>query len=193
VQPNQRDDGDADDVALAAGGDRQAFERLYRRHVRRIHGLASRMAGADAADDLTQDVFVRAWEKLPTFRAESRFGTWLYRLAVNVIVESLRRTKKAWRRVDDEEAIAALPAARLDHAARLDLAAALEHLPAGAREVFVLHDVEGYKHREIARLARITTGTSKGQLHRARMTLRRYMQLGARREAETDPARRRRR
>jgi RNA polymerase sigma-70 factor, ECF subfamily len=140
------------------------------------------MAGRDAADDLTQDVFVRAWEKLSTFRAESRFGTWLYRLAVNVIVESLRRGKKAWRRVDDDEAIAALPAAPLDGAARLDLAAAFEHLPEGARQIFVLHDVEGYKHREIARLARITTGTSKGQLHRARRILRRYLQRGARSE-----------
>jgi RNA polymerase sigma-70 factor (ECF subfamily) len=133
------------------------------------------MAGETAADDLTQDVFVRAWQKLHTFRAESRFGTWLYRLAVNVIVEDRRKGSNAWRQVDDEAIVANVPVAPADTPLAVDLAAAVERLPDGARQIFVLHDVEGYKHREIGKLVGITTGTSKGQLHRARMVLRRYL------------------
>jgi RNA polymerase sigma-70 factor (ECF subfamily) len=172
----------ADDVSLAREGDREAFERLYRRHVPRVHGLARRMAGGDAADDLVQDVFVRAWQKLATFRGESAFGTWLYRLAVNVIVEDRRKRANAWRQVDDEAAVANTAVAPADTLLAVDLSAALERLPDGARQVFVLHDVEGYKHREIGKLVGITTGTSKGQLHRARMALRRYL-----RAAHTPP------
>jgi RNA polymerase sigma factor (sigma-70 family) len=168
-------DDEAADAARAGAGDRDAFERLYRRHVSRIHGLARRMAGGEAADDLTQDVFVRAWEKLHTFRAESRFGTWLYRVAVNVIVEDRRKRANAWRQVDDEAAIANVPVAPPDTPLSVDLAAAVDLLPDGARQVFVLHDVQGFKHREIGKLFGITTGTSKGQLHRARMVLRRYL------------------
>jgi RNA polymerase sigma-70 factor (ECF subfamily) len=166
------------DVALAREGDRDAFERLYRQHVGRIHGLARRMAGGEPADDLTQDVFVRAWEKLHTFRAESRFGTWLYRLAINVIIEDRRKRANAWKQVDDEAAIGNVRVPPADTPLGVDLAAAVSRLPDGARQIFVLHDVEGYKHREIGKLIGISTGTSKGQLHRARMMLRRY--LGAR-------------
>ncbi len=133
------------------------------------------MAGDAAADDLTQDVFVRAWQKLHTFRAESRFGTWLYRLAVNVIVEDRRKGSNAWQRVDDETIVANVPVSPADTPLAVDLAAAVERLPDGARQIFILHDVEGYKHREIGKLVGITTGTSKGQLHRARMVLRRYL------------------
>jgi RNA polymerase sigma factor (sigma-70 family) len=133
------------------------------------------MAGDTAADDLTQDVFVRAWQKLHTFRAESRFGTWLYRLAVNVIVEDRRKGSNAWRRIDDETIVANMPVSPADTPLAVDLAAAVERLPDGARQIFILHDVEGYKHREIGKLVGITTGTSKGQLHRARMVLRRYL------------------
>jgi len=171
---------EAADVSLARDGDREAFERLYRRHVPRILGLARRMAGADAADDLVQDVFVRAWQKLPTFRAEAAFGTWLYRLAVNVIVEDHRKRAHAWRQVDDEAAVANTSVAPVDTTLAVDLSAAVERLPAGARQVFVLHDVEGYKHREIGKLVGISTGTSKGQLHRARMALRRFLRVGSR-------------
>ena len=175
---------DETDVAQAREGDRDAFERLYRRHVPRIHGLARRMAGADAADELTQDVFVRAWEKLHTFRSESRFGTWLYRLAVNVILEEHRRRKAtAWQRGGDEDGIATVKVAPFDTPLAVDLAAAVERLPDGARQVFVLHDVEGYKHHEIGRMVGIATGTSKGQLHRARLMLRRYL-AGSRAKAD---------
>jgi RNA polymerase sigma-70 factor (ECF subfamily) len=164
------------DVALAAAGDASAFERLYRTHVGRIHSLTRRMLGSDHADEVTQDIFVRTWQKLSTFRGESAFGTWLHRLAVNVVIE--RRRTFAIRRerlADDLSALdlAKAPPVRTD--LRVDFEQAIEQLPPGAREIFVLHDVEGYKHREIAGLLDITAGTSKRQLHRARMLLRRQL------------------
>ena len=166
------------DVALAAGGDPSAFERLYRTHLPRVHSLVRRMLGPGDADEVTQDVFVRTWQKLHTFRGDSAFGTWLHRLAVNVVIER-RRTYAVLRErlSDDDTALerATTPPARADLA--VDFEHAIEELPFGAREIFVLHDVEGYKHREIAALLDITSGTSKRQLHRARMLLRK--RLGA--------------
>lgn len=163
-------------MLLASRGDQQAFERLYRLNVARIFGLARRMAGPHAADELTQDVFLRAWEKLPGFRGDSRFGTWLYRLAVNVIIEQHRRSaKQRLCERDDERALETAPGTAADGAFAMDLESALDLVPAGARQVFVLHDVEGYKHEEIGALMNITSGTSKGQLHRARMILRRHL------------------
>jgi RNA polymerase sigma-70 factor (ECF subfamily) len=164
-----------DDVVLAASGDAAAFERVYRAHVPRVHGLARRMAGADAADELTQDVFVRVWQKLGTFRGESAFGTWLHRLAVNVIVERFRSlgVKRDRFLADSEPVLDVTPApvrARPDLA--MDLDAAIVELPDGARTIFVLHDVEGYRHEEIATMLGISAGTSKSQLHRARQSLR---------------------
>jgi RNA polymerase sigma factor (sigma-70 family) len=173
--PQRPVESEARDVTLAREGDRSAFERLYRVHVGRVYGLACRMAGASVADDLTQDVFVRAWEKLAGFRGDSQFGTWLYRLAVNLIVEDRRRVFARGRQQDDGYALENAPAEPADAAFAMDFEAAVSRLPPAAREVFVLHDVEGYKHREIARLVGITSGTSKGQLHRARMILRRYL------------------
>jgi RNA polymerase sigma-70 factor (ECF subfamily) len=173
-------DADAPDVALACRGDQQAFERLYRLHVSRIRGLARRMAGFEAADELTQDAFVRAWEKLGTFRGESLFATWLYRLAVNVIIESRRSlARRAARQEDDEEAVRNASVRAADGVFAVDFSAAVTRLPDGARQVFVLHDVEGYKHHEIGRLMGITTGTSKGQLSRARTILRKYLSAGS--------------
>ncbi len=167
---------EASDVAAAAAGDARAFERLYRRHVGRVHGLARRMAGPHAADELTQDIFVRAWEKLDTFRGEAAFGSWLYRLGVNVIYNRQRKAgARARRIIASEAAVAAAPAPRRRLEAVLDFEEAIEKLPEGARQVFVLHDVEGYKHREIAQLLDVTAGTSKSQLHRARMLLREQM------------------
>jgi RNA polymerase sigma-70 factor (ECF subfamily) len=161
-------------VAQARAGDEGAFERLYRCHVGRIHGLARRMAGFDAADELTQDVFIRAWEKLDSFRGDSQFGTWLYRLAVNVIIERRRSAaRRGWFEVDEGEAVIEREGvAPTDGVTAMDLRAAVERLPEGARQVFVLHDVEGYKHHEIGKLLGIAVGTSKGQLHRARLMLR---------------------
>ena len=154
--------GERADAARAAAGDPEAFARLYQTHLPRIFGLVRRMTGGIDAEDLTQDVFVRAWSKLASFRGDSSFGTWLYRLAVNVVVERFR-TLSAKR----HQHIAVEPGPGLE--------AALMQLPPGAREIFVLHDVEGYKHTEIGELLGISVGTSKAQLHRARMILRRHL------------------
>src|SRR5712691_731441 len=167
------------DVALAAGGDSSAFERLYRTHVARIHSLTRRMLGTHEADEVTQDIFVRTWQKLGQFRGDSAFSTWLHRLAVNVVIERRRSYAIQRERMsDDPSALEFVTVA----AARADLTIDFEHaiaqLPPGAREIFVLHDVEGYKHREIAALLDITSGTSKRQLHRARMLLRRFLSEG---------------
>jgi RNA polymerase sigma-70 factor (ECF subfamily) len=168
--------GDSTDVALAAGGDRQAFERLYRTHSTRVFSLCARMSGSRMrGEELTQDVFVRTWEKLPQFRGDSAFSTWLHRLAVNVVLNARKSEGKRASRtdqgdVDDErwDEVARAPM----YIERMDLAQAISKLPAGARKVFVLHDVEGYKHEEIAEMMGITSGGSKAQLHRARLLLR---------------------
>ncbi len=165
------------DAKRAAAGDEAAFERLYRRHVSRIHSLVRRMAGPDAADDITQDIFVRAWAKLATFRGDSAFGTWLHRLGVNVVLSRRRseKTERAWI-LEDEQALLAAPSRLTAHpAARMDLDAAIARLPEGARKVFVLHDVEGWTHEEIAEQMGLVPGTSKSQLSRARAALRRML------------------
>jgi RNA polymerase sigma-70 factor (ECF subfamily) len=166
----------ADDVALAAAGDVRAFERVYRAHLPRVHGLVRRMTAGRDTDELTQDVFVRVWQKLSTFRGESAFSTWLHRLAANVVIERFRTdATRRQRHVDGEEIFERLPAMRHSGDLSMDLDVALTKLPDGAREIFVLHDVEGYKHQEIADLLEISAGTSKAQLHRARMMLRRHL------------------
>ncbi len=164
-----------DDVALAAQGDTGAFERIYYAHLSRVHNLARRMAGPEAADELTQDVFVRVWQKLGTFRGEASFTTWLHRLAVNVIIERFRTLGTARERflADGAPVLERMPAASTGrHDTRMDLDQAMKRLPPGARAVFVLHDIEGYRHDEIGTLLGVSVGTSKSQLHRARMTLR---------------------
>ncbi len=161
----------------AADGDHAAFERLYRGHVGRIHALARRMVGDDVAEDLTQEVFIRAWRKLASFRGDARFGTWLHRLAVNLLLtrrETLR--KREARAVPTEGMLDRLVAPReRSPGAALDLEKALRKLPDGARQIFVLYDVEGYGHEEIAEQMGISVGTSKSQLHRARMLLRGHL------------------
>lgn len=166
------------DVSLAAGGDREAFARVYRAHVARVHALCTRMSGDRArAEELTQDVFVRTWEKLPLFRGESAFSTWLHRLAVNVILSAREsdardRARHTTQGASDTDDGLAARARTPRHADRLDLEAAIVLLPPGARRVFVLHDVEGFKHHEIAEMLGVTTGGCKAQLHRARLLLR---------------------
>lgn len=162
------------DVALAASGDRRAFERLYRAHVNRVYAICVRMlADRQLAEEVTQDVFVRVWQKLPGFRGESAFSTWLHRVAVNV---ALSRRKRAGlhgaRATDEDDALDAAPSRPAFVGERLDLDAAIAGLPEGARRVFVLHDVEGFTHEEIGEQLGITSGGSKAQLHRARMLLR---------------------
>jgi RNA polymerase sigma-70 factor (ECF subfamily) len=167
----------ADDyVARAAAGDVSAFEQLYRTHLPRVHGLVRRMSGGRDADELTQDVFVRVWQKLGSFRGDSAFATWLHRLAVNVVIERFRQDQTRRQRLHDGEGIfETLSAPLTSRDFSMDFEAALVALPDGAREIFVLHDVEGYKHHEIGELLDISSGTSKAQLHRARMMLRRHL------------------
>jgi len=165
------------DVRRAAAGDPVAFERVYRATVPRIHALARRRAGEGIADDLTQEVYLRAWSRLHTFRGESRFETWLHRLAVNLILTRRERLRRDQARNISGEGLLARMAGRVrTPGVRMDLEAALGTLPARARDIFVLHDVEGYKHEEIGEMLGINPGTSKSQLHRARMLLRRYLE-----------------
>jgi RNA polymerase sigma-70 factor (ECF subfamily) len=165
-----------DVVARAASGDTAAFERLYRTHVGRVHALAVRMLSVEEAGEATQDVFVRAWQRLASFRGEAAFGTWLHRVAINVILT--RRAAHGTRRdrfVDDDELLDRLPAKAGRADVGMDLGSAIATLPGGAKQVFVLHDIEGYRHEEIAERLGVTTGTTKAQLHRARMLLRRRL------------------
>ncbi|MBI4499930.1 MAG: RNA polymerase sigma factor [Gemmatimonadetes bacterium] len=161
---------------LAQSGDQDAFERLYRENVGRIYALCLRLSGdAVHAQSLTQDVFVRAWEKLPSFRGESAFSSWLHRLAVNVVLSGRRVDVRRERRVtitDDLESVPAAGTREAPAGLALDLERAIAGLPPGARAVFVLHDIEGYEHQEIAEMTGIATGTSKAHLFRARRLLR---------------------
>jgi RNA polymerase sigma-70 factor (ECF subfamily) len=168
------DAGQPDLVRRAQSGDTDAFGNLYRLHAGRVYALCLRLEGdVTRAEELTQDVFVRAWEGLPGFRGESAFGTWLHRLAVNVVLADRRA---AWRR--DRRVVAVEEPERhetpreSDPALALDLEAAIATLPPGARAVLVLHDLEGYQHAEISAMTGIAEGTSKAQLFRARRLLR---------------------
>ncbi|QJR38060.1 sigma-70 family RNA polymerase sigma factor [Gemmatimonas groenlandica] len=167
------DTGLETDVAAAATGDRRAFERLYRAHVDRVYAICTRMlADQQLAEEVTQDVFVRVWQKLPGFRGESAFSTWLHRVAVNVVLSRRKRASIHGARTADDDALDEAPSRAVFVGERLDLDAAIAGLPAGARRVFVLHDVEGFTHEEIGEQLGITPGGSKAQLHRARMLLR---------------------
>ncbi len=172
------DDHDAERrlVERAAAGDRLAFERLYRQHVGRVFATVKRLVGGQVAraEELTQDAFVRAWRKLPDFRHESAFGTWLYRLAVNTALMDLRSRSGAEDLEDelDAEVAAVLPAQASRTDVRIDLGRAVAALPPRARAVLVLHDVEGWRHEEIGIELGIAIGTSKATLHRARRLLR---------------------
>ena len=169
-------DAEFEDIALAVGGDAVAFERLYRRHSARVYSLARWLVGNGEEDDAVQDVFVRVWQKLGTFAGESSFGTWLHRVAVNLLLrrrQTLGRDRS--RHLADSDVLdeIAMPRERPD--LRVAIERAVEQLPAGAREVFVLHDMEGYKHDEIGRMLGVDSGTSRSQLHRARMLLRKLL------------------
>jgi RNA polymerase sigma-70 factor (ECF subfamily) len=174
IAPGVASDPEAS-VGAARRGDPRAFEALYHEHVGRVHALARRLAfDPGRADELTQDVFVRAWERLATFRGESTFATWLHRLAVNTILSDRRARWRRHQRIEADGGVAegrtAVPPAAVG--TRIDLDAAIASLPPGARAVFVLHDVEGYQHQEIASMTGIAVGTSKAQLFRARRLLR---------------------
>lgn len=172
----------SDPVRRAQAGDQVAFRELYRTHVGRVYALCLRLAGdAAAAEELTQDAFVRAWERLATFRGESAFGSWLHRLTVNLVLEARRKQRRREARVQSVEDPEVLERgsgadAGAGVAAGLDLERAIARLPEGAREVFLLYDVEGYTHAEIAQVMSIAEGTSKAQLFRARRLLREMLE-----------------
>jgi RNA polymerase sigma-70 factor (ECF subfamily) len=161
-------------VKRAQAGDMAAFETIYRGCSGRVYALCLRLtANKSAAENLSQDVFVRAWQKLDSFRGECAFTTWLHRLAVNVVLQDRRSTmrRKEREKVEGERR----PAADIPHGAvdaGMDLERAVALLPDRARTVLVLHDVEGYQHKEIARAMSVSVGTCKAQLHRARKMLR---------------------
>lgn len=165
---------DTDDVNAAVAGDRMAFQRLYRLHVDRIYGALYRLAGYDhaRAEDLTQDAFVRAWQKLAGFRHESAFGTWLYRLAINVALMDLRSRGSDPVTTMDEDHLPEPGETPFCAAEREELERAIGRLPPRARAVLVLHDIEGWRHEEIGTELGMAIGTSKAQLHRARRLLR---------------------
>src|SRR5260370_821047 len=178
-----------DIIRLAQGGDAAAFEGLYKSHCRRIYALCLRMTGNPAlAEDLTKDVFLQVFRKIQTFRAESAFSTWLYRLAVNIVL--MRRRMKGLKetsleaRSETGDTFHRREIGRRDQRVsgvvdRLSLRRALRQLPRGYRQIFFLHDVLGYEHHEIAEALGCSIGNSKSKLHKARMRLRTIRQSGS--------------
>jgi RNA polymerase sigma-70 factor (ECF subfamily) len=166
---------DARWVRRARDGEVGAFEELHRLHAGRVYALCLRMTGdAHEAEELAQEAFVRAWEKLPSFGGRSAFSSWLHRLTVNVVLGRWRSRGRRHERVVAIHDAGTLsdPVHETSPRDAVDLERAIAGLPKGARTVFVLHDVEGYRHREIAELTGLSEGTSKAQLHRARRLLR---------------------
>jgi RNA polymerase sigma-70 factor, ECF subfamily len=179
---------EAEAIRLAQQGDASAFEHIYRLHSRRVYALCLRMVGNPAeAEDLTQDAFLQLFRKIGTFRGESAFSTWLHRLSVNVVLMKLRKKTlpetSLEESTDPEDEVNGprreiggpdlLLTGSID---RVHLERAIEQLPPGYRQVFVLHDVQGYEHNEIAGLMECSIGNSKSQLHKARMRLRELLQ-----------------
>jgi len=176
VERPERDE-EFDWVERARRGDQAAFERLYRAHAGRIHALVWRLCGGDAAlaEDLVQEAFIRAWNKLDLFEGKSAFGTWLHRLAANVALSDRRiRVRRVAREAPMSDAVARTATGDRDVSAglRADLEQAIAGLPERARSVLVLFDIEGYRHEEIAGLTGMAVGSSKAQLHRARKLVR---------------------
>jgi len=162
-------------VAAAVAGSTVAFEQLYRLHAARVHGLCLRMtAQCETAEDCTQEAFVQAWRNLPRFEVRSSFGTWLHRIAVNIVLaQKRRRAEQLGAAASAEEAVAETlaDATATDPGAHWDLEAAIAALPPGARHVLVLVGIYGYSHEETATMLGIAVGTCKAQLHRARHIL----------------------
>jgi RNA polymerase sigma-70 factor (ECF subfamily) len=170
----------------AAGGDGKAFEELYRRHYRRVYALTLRMMGNPTeAEDMTQEVFLQLFNKIGMFRGESAFTTWLHRMTVNQVLMHFRKksTRSELLTDEGETPVQIVKGTENPGAApvidRIGLENALKQLPTGYRTVFVLHDVEGYEHYEIAEMLGIAEGTSKSQLHKARLKLRQLIRQQA--------------
>ena len=186
IQTSEMPESEA--IRLAQQGDAGAFERIYRLHNRRVYALCLRMLGNPAeAEDMTQEAFLQLFRKIATFRGESAFSTWLHRLAVNVVLMKLRKKKLAEVPIDDnsdQDEEVSRPRKELGgpdllltgSIDRVHLERAIAQLPPGYKQVFVLHDIQGFEHNEIAGLMNCSTGNSKSQLHKARMRLRELLQ-----------------
>ncbi len=160
-------------VEQAVKGNNDAFKELFIKNVQRIHSLCLRIsADVNLAEDLTQEVFIKAWEKLNTFKFECKFYTWLHSIAVNQFMMHLRSSKRQSDKEDEFEREIKQEGSKYTADSRIDLQKAIEKLPDQARMVLILHDIEGYKHNEISEMMDIQTGTSKAHLHRARKILR---------------------
>ncbi len=189
---------EAEAIRLAQQGDAAAFERLYRLHNRRVYALCLRMLGNTAeAEDLTQEAFLQLFRKIATFRGESAFSTWMHRLAVNVVLMKLRKKSGTETSLDqltepDEESggprrdFGTLDLRLSGSIDRVNLERAVDQLPPGYKSVFVLHDVQGYEHNEIAEIMGCSIGNSKSQLHKARMRLRELLHETVRAKAREE-------
>jgi RNA polymerase sigma-70 factor, ECF subfamily len=186
---------EAEAIRLAQQGDEAAFERIYRLHNRRVYALCLRMVGNPAeAEDLMQEAFLQLFRKIQTFRGESAFSTWLHRMAVNVVLMKLRKKSLPETSLDeftepDEENggpkrdVGAADPRMLGSIDRVNLERAVDQLPPGYKQIFVLHDVQGYEHNEIAEIMGCSIGNSKSQLHKARMRLRELLHEAVRQQA----------
>ncbi|MDP3717052.1 MAG: RNA polymerase sigma factor [Acidobacteriota bacterium] len=178
-------------VERIRSGDGSAFEALYRQHATRLYNLASRMTGAKGeADDLLQDIFLLAYRKIASFRGESSLGTWLYRLAMNHCLDVLRNRQTRMGQhtdsLDEPDAVpVASPVPILSAVSRIDLERAIASLPPACRAAFLLHDVEGFGHHEVGTMLGVSEGTSKSQVHKARMRIRSYLANGLRKRVES--------
>ncbi len=185
--PKAEDWTEAEAIAAAQRGGAPAIEWLYQRHKRRVYSLCLRMTGNTAeADDLAQEAFLQLFRKIATFRGESAFSTWLHRLAVNVVLMHLRRkglpevsleeTTEPTQEDGPKRDVGGPDMALIGSVDRVNLERAIGRLPPGYRTIFVLHDMEGYEHNEIAQMMNCSIGNSKSQLHKARMRLRDLLQ-----------------
>jgi RNA polymerase sigma-70 factor (ECF subfamily) len=192
-QTNELDEAQA--IERAKHGDAQAFQALYDRHKRRVYSLCLRMTANTAeAEDLTQEAFLQLYRKIATFRGESAFSTWLHRLSVNVVLMHLRKKNLPVVSLDETTQVGEDDSPKKDFGAddlalagsidRLQLQKAVDDLPPGYRTIFVLHDVHGYEHNEIAAIVGCSIGNSKSQLHKARMKLRDMLKMNRAEKAE---------
>ncbi len=195
---NPKTDTEAQLIARAQRGDEEAFAALFETHKRRVYSLCLRMTGNTAgAEDLAQEAFLQLFRKIGTFRGESAFSTWLHRLVVNVVLMHLRKKSLQQVSLDDTDTSQEEPVKRdygdddlrlMGSVDRISLSRAIAELPRGYRTVFVLHDVEGYEHNEIAQIMGCSIGNSKSQLHKARMKLRDWLRRDRAKRATGAPA-----
>jgi RNA polymerase sigma-70 factor, ECF subfamily len=198
TRPGAGEMSEAEAIRLAQQGDERGFERIYRLHSRRIYALCFRMMKGNAAEaeELTQESFLHLFRKISTFRGESAFSTWLHRLAFNVVLMHLRKRHYQVISLDEtlepgenssglQKHIAERDLQLCGAVDRMDLERAIEQLPQGYKAVFILHDVQGYEHNEIAVMRGCSLGNSKSQLHKARMRLRQLLQAAERRKEDS--------